>query len=128
MRQAMSVTAVSALMALESKKKKMSIWITASIIGVISLIFAALYLARFDSVAKMQEAANNPDEFVVYDTLCYGGFAGSIPYTFGTGTGRSRKGARMLTESAQWTDVEAAESLMSDIRQDCDEDCLKLGS
>ena len=102
MKAAMNLAAVSALMTLESKKKKMSIWITATIFGVISLIFAALYLARFDSVAKMQEAANNPDDYVVYDTLCYGGFAGSIPYTFGTGT------RRMLTETAQWTDVEAA--------------------
>ena len=104
----------------------MSILITASVIGVISLIFAALYLARFDSVAKMQEAADNPDDYVVYDTLCYGGFPGSIPYTFGTG--RSRSGTRMLTETAQWTDAEAAESLMSDLREDCDVDCLKAGS
>ena len=85
------------------------IWVSALVFGIVIVIFMGFYLSRLDSVNKMQEAAGNPSDYIVYDTLCYGGFAGSVPYTLGTGR-------RELTETAQWTDVEAANSLISDLR------------
>ena len=96
-------------MLLETNRKKTTIWVSALTFGIVAVIFTGFYLSRLDSVNKMQEAANNPSGIIVYDTLCYGGFTGSIPYTLGTGR-------RELTETAQWTDVEAATSLISDLR------------
>ena len=38
--------------------------------AILCLVLAGLYLARFDSVIKYQNASSKPD-WVVYDTACY---------------------------------------------------------
>ena len=87
------MTAVKGIMLIESNRKKTTIWVAALVVGIVALIFTGFYASRLDSVYKMQELAGNPKDFIVYDTLCYGGFPSSIPYTLGTGR-------RELTETA----------------------------
>lgn len=102
---------------MESKKKKLMIWICALVTAILCLVFAALYLARFNSVVLWQDAASNPD-FVVYDTSCY---------SLAAVTGLSKTGGVSLGDEL-WTDPEEALSLRNEIAVDCDADCQKLGS
>ena len=78
------------------------VWISAIITGVLCLIFASLFLARFSSVANMQSFSDNPDDIVVYDVGCAVAYGVTDEY---------------------WTDPEEALSLLAEIAEDCDADC-----
>ena len=113
MKAMFSMEGAKAMVAAETKKHKQMILGQAICLGLVSLIFMALYYARLDSVAKMQTRAEDavdlarslgatlPDvDYIAYDRSC------GPPYSDAT---------------------EAAE-LTADILKDCDADCQKLGS
>ena len=103
-----SVDAAKVMVAAEPKKHKQMMIAHAICLGVCTLIFCALYLARLNSVNILQaitqdrrDAYNQGDlDYIVYDSYCPG------PYS----------------------DLEAANELKIDLAKDCDEDCRKAGS
>ena len=110
MKAMFSVEAAKAMVAAENKRHKQMILGHAICLGVITLIFCALYYARLNAVNVLQtrsqdalDLVNGPDlDYVVYDTSC------GLPYS----------------------DAQAAADLLKDLQKDCytDEDCRKAGS
>jgi vacuolar-type H+-ATPase subunit I/STV1 len=54
-----SMAAIHLVMGMESKQKKTKILVVSIVIGVICLIFGALFLARFSSVQSLQSASQD---------------------------------------------------------------------
>ena len=113
MKAMFSMEAAKAMVASENKRHKQMILGQAICLGVISLIFCALYYARLDSVAKIQTIAED-----ARDALVSAGIPAPevdyIAYDIGCG--------------APFSDDAEAAKLAIDIAKDCDADCLKLGS
>ena len=103
-----SMEAAKIMVAAEPKKHKQMMIAHAVCVGVITLIFCALYFARLNSVNILQtrtqdlrDLTNQGDlDFIVYDSYCPG------PYS----------------------DEAEALKLKTDLAKDCDEDCRKAGS
>ena len=103
-----SMEAAKIMVAAEPKKHKQMMIAHAVCVGVITLIFCALYFARLNSVNIMQTKFQDANDllgrgdldYIVYDRWCGG------PYS----------------------DEAEAAKLKTDLAADCDEDCQKAGS
>ena len=112
MKMMFSMEAAKAMVAAENKRHKQMILGQAICLGIITLIFCALYFARLNSVNIIQirtedtykaAGANVDLDYVVYDTGCKAG---------------------------PFSDVQAAADLLVDLQKDCytDLDCVRAGS
>ena len=113
MKNMFSMEAHKAMVSNENKRHKQMILGHAICLGVLTLIFCALYYNRLASANNMQKraqaaldlvnsftGANVELDYVVYDTSC----------------------------GAPYSDIQEAADLLTDLAKDCDLDCRKAGS